>query len=161
MLDQIEPVWQRKQINKETQLPPSPLEVCHKLHFNAKKHEWLNDYARVEYENILNHKKEAMTKLASEVTTITTTMEHELGKEAIRSVCVKEKTTKSAWDVGVGPVLRKKDFWITLEAQSSQPPSNEAEALRNQVDSLKDELKQSNEKYEKKINVHEFKVSRF
>ncbi|KAL8265410.1 hypothetical protein R6Q59_023540 [Mikania micrantha] len=116
-------------INKETQMPPSPLEVYHKLHFNAKKQVWLNEDARIEYENILNHKKQAVAKLISEGTTITTTMQHELEKEAIKSVCAKEKTRKSAWEVGVGPVLRKKDFWMTSEAQSSQPPSNEAETL--------------------------------
>lgn len=91
-----------------------------------------------------------MAKLSSEGLTITTTMEHELEKEAIRSVCAKDKTRKSAWDVGVGPVLRKKDFWMTSEAQPSQPLASEAEiALQNQVASLKEKLKQSNEKYEK------------
>ncbi|KAL8265851.1 hypothetical protein R6Q59_003195 [Mikania micrantha] len=96
--------FEKTRINKETQVPPIPLEVYHKLYFNAKKHGWLNDYARVEYEKILNHKKEAMTKLTFERTTITTAMEHEIEKEAIRSVCAKEKTTNSAWVVGVGPV---------------------------------------------------------
>ncbi|KAL8262536.1 hypothetical protein R6Q59_023885 [Mikania micrantha] len=45
--------------------------------------------------------------------------------------------------------FKKKDLWMASEAQSSQPHSSDAEALKNQVDSLKDELKQSNEKYEK------------
>jgi len=49
-----------------------------------------------------------MAKLISEGTTLTTTMEHELERQAIKSVCAKEKTMKSAWEVGVGPVLRKK-----------------------------------------------------
>ncbi|KAL8238585.1 hypothetical protein R6Q59_015152 [Mikania micrantha] len=148
-------------INKETQMPSSPLEVYHKLHFNAKKHGWLNECAHIEYEKIVIHKKEAIAKLTSEGMTITTAMEHELEKEAIRSVCAKEKITKSAWDVGVGPILRKKDLWMASEAQSSQPHSNEAEALRNQVDSLKDELKQSNEKYEKIFMFMSSKFSDF
>ncbi|KAL8254927.1 hypothetical protein R6Q59_033148 [Mikania micrantha] len=135
--------------NKETQQPPSPLEIYYKLHFNAKKQGWLNEDARIEYEKIFNHKKEVVAKLVYEGTTPTTNMVHELEKEAIKSVCAKEKTTKSAWQIGVGPVLKKTDFWMTSEAQSSQPHSNETETLRNQVASLKEELKQSNEIYEK------------
>ncbi|KAL9992172.1 putative transposase, Ptta/En/Spm, plant [Helianthus debilis subsp. tardiflorus] len=134
--------------NRETQTPPSPFEVYYKLHYNAKKG-WLNDEAKSEYENIIHHKEEAVAKLISEGTTITTTMDHELKKEAIESVCAKEKTTKSAWKVGVGPVFRKKDFWMTSEAGSSQLSSSEAEALRNQVALLEEKLKQSNEKSEK------------
>ncbi|KAJ0681148.1 hypothetical protein HanPI659440_Chr16g0632491 [Helianthus annuus] len=106
-------------INRETQTPPSPFEVYYKLHYNAKKG-WLNDEAKSEYENIIHHhKEEAVAKLISKGTTITTTMDHELEKEAIESVCAKKKTTKSAWKVGVGPVFRKKDFWMTSEAGSS------------------------------------------
>ncbi|KAF5785698.1 hypothetical protein HanXRQr2_Chr10g0431711 [Helianthus annuus] len=134
--------------NRETQTPPSPFEVYYKLHYNAKKG-WLNDEAKSEYENIIHHKEEAVAKLISEGTTITTTTDHELEKEAIESVCAKEKTTKSAWKVGVGPVFRKKDFWMTSEAGSSQPSSREAEALRNKVALLEEKLKQSNEKSEK------------
>ena len=35
--------------SNETQIPPSPFEVYHKLHFNAQKEGWQNDDARVEY----------------------------------------------------------------------------------------------------------------
>ncbi|KAM0039115.1 hypothetical protein Hdeb2414_s0012g00378301 [Helianthus debilis subsp. tardiflorus] len=101
--------------------------------------------------NIIQHKEEAVAKLISNGTTITTTMDHELEKEAIESVCAKKKTTKSAWKVGVGPVFRKKDFWMTSEAGSSQPSSSETEALRNQVALLEEKLKQSNENSEKML----------
>lgn len=90
-----------------------------------------------------------MAELISKGTTITTTMHHELEKEAIESICAKEKTTKSAWKVGVGPVFRKKDFWMTSEPGSSQQTLSEDEALRNKVASLEEEVKQRNGKYEK------------
>ncbi|KAF5806075.1 putative transposase, Ptta/En/Spm, plant [Helianthus annuus] len=136
--------------NRETQTPPSPFEVYYKLHYNAKKG-WQNEEAETEYANIIQHKEEAVAKLISNGTTITTTMDHELEKEAIESVCAKKKTTKSAWKVGVGPVFRKKDFWMTSEAGSSQPSSSETEALRNQVALLEEKLKQSNENSEKML----------
>ena len=85
-----------------------------------------------------------MNKLTSEGTTITTDMERELEKKAIKSVCAKKQTIKSAWEVGVGPVLRKKDHWMIPD--SSQPPSVETENLQNQVVALKEELKQNKEK---------------
>ncbi|KAK1423381.1 hypothetical protein QVD17_18683 [Tagetes erecta] len=53
--------------NHETQVQPTPLELYHKLHFNAKKQDWENDDERIQYENIIRHKDEAMTKLISEV----------------------------------------------------------------------------------------------
>ncbi|KAL8239570.1 hypothetical protein R6Q59_016137 [Mikania micrantha] len=95
-------------INPKTQMPPSPLQVYYKMHFNAKKHGWLNDHARIEYEKIIEHKKAAVNELTLKGTAITTTIEHDLEKEAIQSVCGKQKTLQSAWEVGVGPVLRKK-----------------------------------------------------
>ncbi|MFS8026839.1 putative transposase, Ptta/En/Spm, plant [Helianthus anomalus] len=39
-------------INPETQMPPSPLELYHKLHFNATKQGWLNENSRIEYVSI-------------------------------------------------------------------------------------------------------------
>ncbi|MFS8018770.1 putative transposase, Ptta/En/Spm, plant [Helianthus anomalus] len=39
-------------INPETQMPPSPLEVYHKLYFNATKQGWLNENSRIEYVSI-------------------------------------------------------------------------------------------------------------
>ncbi|KAI3691561.1 hypothetical protein L2E82_49926 [Cichorium intybus] len=34
--------------NKETQLPPSPIELYHKLHFHPTK-EWINDESHIQY----------------------------------------------------------------------------------------------------------------
>ncbi|XP_022026140.1 uncharacterized protein LOC110926746 [Helianthus annuus] len=110
--------------NRETQTQPSLFEVYYKLHYNDKKG-WQNNEAETEYANIIQHKEEAVAKLISNGTTITTTMDHELEKEAIESVCAKKKTKKSAWKVGIGPVFRKKDFWMTSEAGSSQRSSSE------------------------------------
>ncbi|MFS7966175.1 putative transposase, Ptta/En/Spm, plant [Helianthus anomalus] len=118
-------------INPETQIPPSPLEVYHKLHFNATKQGWLNENSRIEYENIIEHKQAALDELNSKGITITTTMEHQLEKEAIKSVCGRKKTIQSAWEVGVGPVLRKKDSWMKSVAESSQRDSSENESLRS------------------------------
>ncbi|KAL8215913.1 hypothetical protein R6Q57_022750, partial [Mikania cordata] len=86
-------------INPETQIPPSPLQVYYKLHYKDKKG-WLNKHAKAEYENIIAHKKEAIDKLTSEGTTVTTSMEQKLEKEAIKSVCAEpsqvEATTREA-----------------------------------------------------------------
>ncbi|KAL8244827.1 hypothetical protein R6Q59_011085 [Mikania micrantha] len=137
-------------INPKTQMPPSPLQVYYKLHFNAKKQGWLNDHARIEYENIIEHKKAAVNELTLKGTVITTTIEHNLEKEAIQSVCGKQKTLQSAWEVGVGQVLRKKDSWMNTSVQSShQDSSSTNEDLKNQVIALKKELEHSNEIYQR------------
>ncbi|KAL8224000.1 hypothetical protein R6Q57_019475 [Mikania cordata] len=99
----------RRMINPKTQMPPSPLQVYYKLHFNAKKQGWLNDHARIEY-----------------------------------------KTLQSAWEVGVGQVLRKKDSWMKTSVQSShQDSSHTNEDLENQVIALKKKPEDSNEKYQR------------
>ncbi|KAL8228419.1 hypothetical protein R6Q57_016003 [Mikania cordata] len=101
-------------------------------------------------ENIIEHKKAAVEKLILEGTVITTAIEHNLEKEAIKSVCGKQKTLQSAWQVGVGPVLRKKDSWMNTGVQSShQDSSHTNEDLKNQVIALKKELEHSNEKYQR------------
>ncbi|KAL8251083.1 hypothetical protein R6Q59_034776 [Mikania micrantha] len=131
-------------------IAPSPLQVYYRLHYNVKKQGWLNDHSRIEYENILEHKKAAVEKLALEGTVITTTIEYNIEKEAINSVCGKQKTLQSAWQVGVGPVLRKKDSWMNTSVQSShQDSSHTNEDLKNQVIALKKELEHSNDKYQR------------
>ncbi|KAM0041642.1 hypothetical protein Hdeb2414_s0011g00369751 [Helianthus debilis subsp. tardiflorus] len=136
-------------LNPEAQLPPSPLEVYYKLHYNAKKKGWLNEDSHIIYDNICKHKEEAMARLNTEGTIVTTAMEHDVERKAIKSVCGRAKTIQSAWEVGVGPVLRKKDNWMKSAVESSQRDSTENEDLRNEVTELKEELKQSNEKYER------------
>ncbi|KAJ0715163.1 putative transposase, Ptta/En/Spm, plant [Helianthus annuus] len=135
--------------NPETQLPPSPLEVYYKLHYNANKKGWLNEDSRIVYDNICKQKEEAMARLNTEGTIVTTAMEHDVERKAIKSVCGRAKTIQSAWEVGVGPVLRKKDNWMKSAVESSQRDLTENEDLRNEVTELKEELKQSNEKYER------------
>lgn len=46
-------------------------------------------------ENIIHHNGEAVGKLISDGTTITTTMHHKLKEEIIESVCAMEKIIKS------------------------------------------------------------------
>ncbi|KAF5816032.1 hypothetical protein HanXRQr2_Chr03g0129851 [Helianthus annuus] len=140
---------EKTKINPETQMPPSPLELYHKLHFNATKQGWLNENSRIEYENIIAHKQAALDELNSKGITITTTMEHQLDKEAIKSVCGRKKTIQSAWEVGVGPVLRKKDSWMKSVAESFQRDSSENESLRNKVIALEAKQKRDKEKYER------------
>ncbi|KAI3815754.1 hypothetical protein L1987_15435 [Smallanthus sonchifolius] len=97
-----------KMTNPEIQIPPSPLELWYNMHFRAEKDGWLNDHSRIQYENILQHKKAAMDESNSEETTIDTAMEHKFEKAAIKSVCERQKTIQSGWEIGVGPVLKKK-----------------------------------------------------
>ncbi|KAL8255342.1 hypothetical protein R6Q59_033563 [Mikania micrantha] len=78
---------------------------------------------------------------------------------ATNSVCGKQKTLQSAWQVGVGPVLRKKDSWMNTSVQSShQDSSHTNEDLKNQVIALKKELEHSNEKYQR---MSEFICTKF
>ncbi|KAL8225806.1 hypothetical protein R6Q57_018363 [Mikania cordata] len=101
-------------------------------------------------ENIIEHKKAAVNELTLKGTVITTSIEHNLEKEAIQSVCHKQKTLQSAWEVGVGQVLRKKDSWMKTIVQSShQDSSHTNEDLENQVIALKKNLEDSNEKYQR------------
>ncbi|KAL8249561.1 hypothetical protein R6Q59_006429 [Mikania micrantha] len=128
-------------INPETQMPPSPLQVYYNLHYKDKKG-WLNEHAKAEYENIIAHKKEAIDKLTSEGTTVTTSMERKLEKEAIKSVCGKDKTIQSGWEVCVGPVMKKKDAWMKSIAEPSQGEATTREAnedLKNQINELKEQ----------------------
>ncbi|MFS7890435.1 hypothetical protein Hanom_Chr00s000075g01618971 [Helianthus anomalus] len=87
-----------------------------KRKFDCPIQEWnhLCDYWELEKtkENIIEHKEATLDELNSKGITITTTMEHQLEKEAIKSVCARKKTIQSAWEVGGGPVLRKKDSWM-------------------------------------------------
>ena len=99
-----------------------------------------------------------MEKLISEGTTVTTSMEHEIEKDAIKSVCGRKKTIQSGQEVGVGPVLRKKDRWMKSIAESTQRDSSENEVLRNKVITLEAEQKRDKDKYE---NMFKFISTKF
>ncbi|KAL8209036.1 hypothetical protein R6Q57_008448 [Mikania cordata] len=111
------------------------------------------DHAQVSHhhrENIIEHKKAAVEKLTLDGTVITTAIEHNLENEVIKSVCGKQKTLQSAWQVGVGPVPRKKDSWMNTSFQSSHEDSSHTnEDLKNQVIAPKKELEHSNDKYQR------------
>ncbi|KAL8240259.1 hypothetical protein R6Q59_013614 [Mikania micrantha] len=135
-----------------TQMPPSPLQVYYKLHYNVKKQVFNNVLflCTLSYVRKIEHKKAAVDKLTLEGTVITTAIEHNLEKEAIKSVCGKQKILQSAWQVGVGPVLRKKDSWMNTSVQSSHQDSSQTnEDLKNQIIALKKELKHSIDKYQR------------
>ncbi|KAK9053684.1 hypothetical protein SSX86_024758 [Deinandra increscens subsp. villosa] len=126
--------------NPETQMPPSPLEMYYRLHYKADKQGWLNDQSRIDYENIVKKKETDMARLKSEGTICTTAIEHEIEKQAIKSVCGKEKTLKSAWEFGVGPVLKKKDKLMKMVAESSKDNSTEDdEDVRKKLQVLENE----------------------
>ncbi|KAL8197945.1 hypothetical protein R6Q57_030051 [Mikania cordata] len=132
--DQME-INRGKQINPETQMPPSPLQVYYKLHYKDKKG-WLNEHAKAKYVT------EAIDKLTSEGTTVTTSIERKLEKEAIKSVCGKDKTIQSVSEVCVGPVMKKKDAWMKSIAEPSQGEATTREAnedLKNQINELKEQ----------------------
>ncbi|KAL8209547.1 hypothetical protein R6Q57_006279 [Mikania cordata] len=128
--------WEKPiNINPETQMPPSPLQVYYKLHYKDKKG-WLNEHAKAEYVT------EAIDKLTSEGTTVTTSIERKLEKEAIKSVCGKDKTIQSVSEVCVGPVMKKKDAWMKSIAEPSQGEATTREAnedLKNQINELKEQ----------------------
>ncbi|XP_076928123.1 uncharacterized protein LOC143591967 [Bidens hawaiensis] len=116
----------------ETHMPPSPLELYHKMHYNAAKQGWLNDSSRLEYENITQHKQAAMDKLVYEGITVTISIEHEIEKEAIKSVLREEE-----------------NHTISMGAESSEQDTSENEVLKNKVIALEAKQKREKEKYEK------------
>ncbi|CAH1426986.1 unnamed protein product [Lactuca virosa] len=69
--------------NKETRIPPSPIELYHKLHFHPIK-KWINDESHIQYENILQLKEEEYAKLVSTGTSITQEMEYDIEKKVIK-----------------------------------------------------------------------------
>ncbi|KAL8213798.1 hypothetical protein R6Q57_003247 [Mikania cordata] len=72
---------------------------------------------------------------------ITTAIVYNLEKEAIQSVCGKQKTLQSAWE---------EDSWMNTSVQSPhQDSSHTNEDLKNHVIALKKELEHSDEKYQR------------
>ncbi|KAL4583268.1 hypothetical protein LXL04_007836 [Taraxacum kok-saghyz] len=155
--------------NKETQLPPYPIELYHKLHYKTK---WINDESRIEYENIVKTKEEECAKLVSAGTTITPEMEYEIEQNAVTIVCSKPKTLRSGWEASIGPVMRKKDIPFFSATKSSQSTSKDEEDWKSKYLELeeeqritKDELRIYQEKVkhgeEKTGKVFQFMISKF
>nr|KAJ0192818.1 hypothetical protein LSAT_V11C800435250 [Lactuca sativa] len=150
--------------NKETQLPPTPIELYHKLHFHPTK-EWLNDETRIQYENILQMKEDECTKLVSAGISITPEMEYEIEKKAVKTVCARHKTLLSGWEASSGPIMRKKDLHILSAAEPSQSASTDEMALKNKVTALEEEVRENKEKVkqseEKCEKMLQFMISKF
>ncbi|CAI9277874.1 unnamed protein product [Lactuca saligna] len=115
--------------NKETQMPPSPIELYHKLHFDPIK-KWINDESRIQYENILQLKEEDCAKLVSAGTSITQEMESDIEKKVIKTICAKHKTLQSGWEASSGLVMRKKDIHLLSTAETSQSASKDEEDMK-------------------------------
>ncbi|CAI9276983.1 unnamed protein product [Lactuca saligna] len=150
--------------NKETQLPPTPIELYHKLHFHPTK-EWLNDETRIQYENILQMKEDECTKLVSAGISITPEMEYEIEKKVVKTVCARHKTLLSRWEASSGPIMRKKDLHILSAAEPSQSASTDEMALKNKVTALEEEVRENKEKVkqseEKCEKMLQFMISKF
>ncbi|CAH1423778.1 unnamed protein product [Lactuca virosa] len=143
--------------NKETQMPPSPIELYHKLHFDPIK-KWINDESRIQYE-------EECAKLVSAGTSITQEMEYDIEKKVIKTICAKHKTLQSGWEASSGPVMRKKDIHLLSTAETSQSASKDEEDMKSKIVALEEEVrineqkvKQSEEKCEK---MFQFIISKF
>ncbi|CAI9299780.1 unnamed protein product [Lactuca saligna] len=150
--------------NKETQMPPSPIELYHKLHFDPIK-KWINDESRIQYENILQLKEEECAKLVSAGTSITQETEYDIEKKVIKTICAKHKTLQSGWEASSGPVMRKKDIHLLSTAETSQSASKDEEDMKSKIVALEEEVrineqkvKQSEEKCEKML---QFIISKF
>ena len=86
------------------------------------------------------------------MTQITTVMEHEVERQAIKSVCGRKKTIQSAWEVGVGLVMRKKDYWMKEAAESSQQADSTPKQNSTEINELRakvSELEPYKRNYEK------------
>ncbi|CAH1420912.1 unnamed protein product [Lactuca virosa] len=126
--------------NKETEMPPSPIELYHKFHFHPIK-KWINDESRIQYENILQLKEEECAKLVSAGTSITQEMEYDIEKKVIKTVCAKHKTLQSGWEASSGPVMRKKDIHLLSTAETSQSASKDEEDMKSKIVALEEEVR--------------------
>lgn len=103
-----------------------------------------------------------MDKLLVENTTITPALEHELEEEAIKSVCGREKTRKSGYEVMNGPIFRKKDMLIISAVEPSPRASNENEELKSKIDDLQNKLREEKEQNQEKLNrLQEYLATKF
>ncbi|KAJ0546913.1 putative transposase, Ptta/En/Spm, plant [Helianthus annuus] len=136
--------------NRETQTQPSPFEVYYKLHYNDKKG-WQNDEAETEYANIIQHKEEAVAKLISNGTTITTTMDHELEKEAIESVCAKKKNYKICMEGRRWTGFQKKRFLDDIRSWIVSTIFKRDGSTLKSSGFTRREIEQSNENSEKML----------
>ena len=61
----------------------------------------------------------------------------------IRSVCGKEKTVKSSWVAGSGPVLKKKDRVVLLVAHEKSARPSENDNLCKQLVEVTQQLRET------------------
>ena len=84
-------------------------------------------------EEIISQRDERLSQILPK-TQLTQEQRFDLEAEVIRSVRGKEKTMKSSWMAGFGPVLKKKDrVALVLAPQSGL---SEADILRDQLDEV-------------------------
>lgn len=91
-------------------------------------------------------------------TQLTVPERHDIEAEAIRRVRGKEKTVKSGWIAGVGPVEKKKDLAFRAMMEGGQSGSAQADALSRELADVKLQLAESQRQYER---LAEFMSSRF
>ncbi|CAH1413323.1 unnamed protein product [Lactuca virosa] len=119
--------------NKETQLPPTPIKLYHKLHFHPTK-EWLNDETRIQYENILQMKEDECTKLVSAGASSGPIMR----KKDLHILSAAEPSQSASTD--------------------EMALKNKVTALEEEIRENKEKVKQSEEKCEKML---QFMISKF
>ncbi|KAL4573791.1 hypothetical protein LXL04_020608 [Taraxacum kok-saghyz] len=127
--------------NKETQLPPYPIELYHKLRYKTK---WINHESRIEYENIVKTKEEECAKLVSAGTTITPEMEYEIEQNAVTIVSAKSSQS----------VSKDEEDWKSkyLELEEEQ------RSTKDELRIYQEKVKHGEEKTEK---VFQFMISKF
>ena len=90
-------------------------------------------------EQIITQRDERISQVPIE-TPLTQKQRHQFVADVIRSVRGKEKTVKSSWVAGSGPILKKKDRVAMSLAQEQSVRPSENDILREQLAEVNQQL---------------------
>ena len=90
-------------------------------------------------EQIITQRDEHISQVPVEMP-LTQEQRHQLEADVIRIVCAKDRTVKSSWVAGSGPILKKKDRVAMSLAQEQSVRPSENDILREQLAEVNQQL---------------------